>query len=119
MNEKRDVDILKELLEKDEPSKVGEALGDDVDYDGGAGETTIGSSIYISSRGISSVDTRSKLTLKITQMMSSMVNFYHSRFLWNSQSSDQAMSGQNKIRILTNHLGHHQQQCPDLKHFHP
>ena len=49
LNEKRDVDILKELLEKDEPSKVGEALGDDVDYDGGAGETTIGSSIYISS----------------------------------------------------------------------
>ena len=70
LNEKRDVDILKELLEKDEPSKVGEALGDDVDYDGGAGETTIGSSIYISSRGISSVDTRSKLTLNITQMMS-------------------------------------------------
>ena len=49
MNEKRDVDILKELLEKDEPSKVGEALGDDVDYGGGAGETTIGSTIYISS----------------------------------------------------------------------
>ena len=56
LNEKRDVDILKELLEKDEPSKVGEALGDDVDYDGGAGETTIGSSIYISSSWISSVD---------------------------------------------------------------
>ena len=56
MNERRDVDILKELQEKDEPSQVGEALGDDLDYDGGAGETTIGSSIYISSSWISSVD---------------------------------------------------------------
>ena len=57
MNEKEDVEILKELHEKDEPSQVGEALGDDLDYDGGAGETTIGSSIYISSQRISSVDT--------------------------------------------------------------
>ena len=57
LNEKEDVENLKELHEKDEPSQVGEALGDDLDYDGGAGETTIGSSIYISSKRISSVDT--------------------------------------------------------------
>ena len=42
---------LKGLHEKDEPSQVGEALGDDLDYDGDVGETTIsGSSIYISSK---------------------------------------------------------------------
>ena len=51
LNEKEDVEILKELHEKDEPSQVGEALGDDLDYDGDVGETTIsGSSIYISSK---------------------------------------------------------------------
>ena len=48
---------LKRLYEKDEPSQVGEALGDDLDYDGVVGETTSGSSIYISSKRISSVDT--------------------------------------------------------------
>ena len=53
----RMVVIPKELLQKVEPSVVGEALGDDVDYGGGgAGETTIGSSKYISSFWISSVD---------------------------------------------------------------
>ena len=35
LDENEDVDIPKELLEKVEPSTVGEALGDDVDYGGG------------------------------------------------------------------------------------
>ena len=35
LDENEYVDIPKELLEKVEPSTVGEALGDDVDYGGG------------------------------------------------------------------------------------
>ena len=42
-------DNLNVLHEKDELSQVGEALGEDLDYDEDEGDTTSGSSIYISS----------------------------------------------------------------------
>ena len=60
---------LKGLHEKDEPSQVGEALGDDLDYDGVVGETTSGSSIYISSIQIPSVDKEQVDTDKYTNIV--------------------------------------------------
>ena len=45
-------DNLNVLDEKDELSQVGEALGEDLDYDWDEGDSTSGSSIYISSIGL-------------------------------------------------------------------
>ena len=58
------------MHEKDELSQVGEALGEDLDYDGDEGDSTSGSSIYISSNNLDLISCLSRLLLTNIQISS-------------------------------------------------
>ena len=66
---------LKVLQEKDELSQVGEALGEDLDYDGDEGDSTSGSSIYIPSNTLDLISCLSRLLLTNIQISSTKEDF--------------------------------------------